>query len=133
MYDIIKKIQSKGYWFWNQICLWNVSSASWPWGSHGHFEWLAFDTNQRFFILKSIFSLNLCQVLQGCVLFLGLDIFFMVTRLWYRTKDIDFETKFFFGIPLGRESRKRKKRVVKVKRKSYLKRKWKKLERRTSL
>ena len=24
--------------------------------------------------------------------------FLMVTRLWYRTKDIDFEIKFLFGI-----------------------------------
>ena len=46
-----------------------------------HFELLAFDTDQRFFILKSIFSLILRQVLQVCLLFLGLDIFFMVNRL----------------------------------------------------
>ena len=34
-----------------------------------------------FLILKSIFSLKLCQVLQGCLLFLKLDMFFMATRL----------------------------------------------------
>ena len=51
---------------------------------------------KSFLILKSIFSLNLCQVLQGCLLFLGLHMFLMVTRLSYRTKNIDFEIKFFF-------------------------------------
>ena len=55
-----------------------------------------------FLILKSIFSLNLCQVLQGCLLFVGLDMFFMVTRLSYKTKDIDFKTKFLFGISFGK-------------------------------
>ena len=59
----------------------------------GHFEGLGFDTDQRFFILKSTFSLILCQVLQVCLLFLGRDLFFMVNRLWYRLKDIDFKLK----------------------------------------
>ena len=95
-------IQNKSYWFWNQISLWNVSSASRSLvvarGTHGHFEWLAFDTDQRFFYFKIIFSLNLRQVLQGCLLFLGLQMSFTMTRLWYRTKDIDFEIKFPFGM-----------------------------------
>ena len=43
-----------------------------------------------FWFFRSI----LCLVLQGCLLFLGLDMLFMVTWLWYRTKDIDSETKF---------------------------------------
>ena len=48
----------------------------------GHFfVWVAFDTDQRLLILKSGFSLNLSQVLQGCLIFLGLDMFFLVTCL----------------------------------------------------
>ena len=34
-----------------------------------------------FLVLKSIFSLILCQVLQNGLLFLGFDMFFMVSRL----------------------------------------------------
>ena len=46
----------------------------------GHFfVWVAFDIDQRLLILKSVFSLNLSQVLQGCLIFLGLDLFFLVT------------------------------------------------------
>ena len=67
------------------MSLLNVSSASGSLtvaiGRQGHFVWLAFETDQRFLILKSIFPLNLCQVIQGCLLFLGLYKFFMVTRL----------------------------------------------------
>ena len=48
----------------------------------GHFfVWVAFDTDQRLLILKSVFSLNLSQVLQGCLIFRGLDMFFLVTCL----------------------------------------------------
>ena len=57
----------------------------------GHLLWLevgmitlsgcSFNTDQRFLILKSIFSLNLCQVLQVCLLFLELDMLFIVIRL----------------------------------------------------
>ena len=65
--------------------LWNVSSALGilivATGKHGQFVELAFDTDQIFLILKSIFSLNLCEILHGCLLFLGLDMFFMVTRV----------------------------------------------------
>ena len=45
-----------------------------------------------FLILKSIFSLILGQVLQG------LDTFSMMTCLLYRTKDVNFETKFLSGM-----------------------------------
>ena len=133
MYDILKKIQSKGYWFWNQICLWNVSSASWPWGSHGHFEWLAFYTNQRFFYFKINFLFEFVPSASG------LRIISRVRHILYgdspliQNKGYWFWNQISLWNSLGRESRKRKKRVVKVKRKSYLKRKWKKLERRTSL
>ena len=51
---------------------------------------------KTFLILKSNISVNLCQLLQDFSLFLGLDMFFMVTRLWCRTKAIDFKTKFLF-------------------------------------
>ena len=84
------------------MSLWNVSSASRSLivgrGRHGHFEWWPLIQTIGFLILKSIFSLISCQVLQGCLLFVGLDMFSMVTRFWYRTKDIDFETKFFSGM-----------------------------------
>ena len=57
-------IQSKEYWFWNQTFLWNVSSASTSLfvarGRHGHFEWLAFDTDQRFLYFKINFRFDLC-------------------------------------------------------------------------
>ena len=49
-------IRNKGYWFWNQIFLWNVSSASRSLivarDTDGHFVWLAFDTDQRFAKIK---------------------------------------------------------------------------------
>ena len=50
-------------------------------GRPGHFQWLVFDTDQMFFILKSILFLILCRVRQGCLLFLRLDTWFMVTQL----------------------------------------------------
>ena len=65
-------------------------------GRHGHFVWLTFDTDQNFYF-KINFLCN-CQVLQGCLLFLTLDVFFRVTQIWYITKDIDFQTKFLFGM-----------------------------------
>ena len=59
----------------------------WQWnlarGRHGHFVWLAFDTDQTFFNLKINFLFEFVpKVLQGCLSFLGLDMFFMVTHLW---------------------------------------------------
>ena len=36
------------------------------------------------------FSLNLHPLLEGCLLFLGLDMFFMLTRHWYKAKNVDF-------------------------------------------
>ena len=85
------------------MSLWNVSSASGSLivarGRKGYFVWLAFDTDQRLFDFKIVFlSLNLSQALQSCSLFLGLHMFFMVTRLWYKTKVIDFKIKFLFGM-----------------------------------
>lgn len=47
-----------------------------------------------FLVLKSIFSLILCQVLQDGLLFLGFDMFFMISRLWHRINDIDLKAKF---------------------------------------
>ena len=52
-------------------------------GKHGHFVWLAFDTDQRNFGFKINFLFKLCQVLQGCLLFLGLHMSF----LWWLAFD----------------------------------------------
>ena len=58
LYGASPLIQNKGYWFWNQILFWNASKTSSlrsffvASGRHGHFEWLAFDTDQRFFDFK---------------------------------------------------------------------------------
>ena len=93
LYVASPSIQNREYLFWNWISIWNVSSVArsliMARGRHGHFEWIAFDTEQRFF---------LCQVLQGCLLFLGLDMFFMLPRLRYRTENIYFETEFLSGM-----------------------------------
>ena len=72
------------------------------------FEWLVFDTNQRFAkmkdtVIKSVAKFEfdfefVSKVLQGCLSFLGLDMFFMVTHLWYVTKDINFEIKLLFAM-----------------------------------
>ena len=75
-------------WFWNQISLWNVSSASRSLFvdicRHGHFTLSGYPLIETkvFLVLKST-----------C---LGLDMFFMLTHHWYRTKNNDFETKFLF-------------------------------------
>ena len=57
-------IQNKGYWFWNQISLWNVSSASRSlivaWGRHGHFEWLFCIIQTKGFWFWNQFSLWIC-------------------------------------------------------------------------
>ena len=67
--------------FW----LWQGSEYAWP-------SYMLDRLLKISWVLKKsgfwIFSLNLYQLLQGCLLFLGLGIFFMVTRLWYRTKNI---------------------------------------------
>ena len=53
------------------------------------------DTDQEILILKSILSMNLCQVLEVSLLFLCLDMFFLVTSYCYRSKVI--EIKFLSG------------------------------------
>ena len=60
---------------------------------------LAFNTDQKFSALKINFLFEFAsKVLQGCLSFLGLDMFFMVTQFWYGTKDITFEIIFLFGM-----------------------------------
>ena len=44
------------------------------------------------------FSLNLYPVLEDCLFFPGLDMFSMLTPHWYEAKNVDFETKFLFGM-----------------------------------
>ena len=94
-------IQNKRYWFWNQIFLSNVSMLQ------GHLLWLevgmvtlsgySVNTDQRFFDLKSTFSLNFCQVHQSCLLFLELDVIY---GYW----PFDFEINYFFWICLEKRT-----------------------------
>ena len=61
---------------------------------HGHFEWLAFDKDQKLFDFKINFLSEFVSSASRILFLLVLDKFFMATCLWYRTKDIDFELKF---------------------------------------
>ena len=55
---------------------WNLAR-----GRHDHFVWPTFDREQRFFDLKINFLFEfVSKVLQGCLSFLGLDTFFMVSH-----------------------------------------------------
>ena len=79
-------IRNKGYWFWNQIFLWNVSSASRSLivarDSHGHFEWLAFDTDQRFAKIKD-------TLVKSVAKFSGLLLFSLSFQcIWRRVSDL---------------------------------------------
>ena len=72
--------------------LWNVSSASGSLtvatGRHGHFVWLAFDTDQRFFDFKINFFFEFVASSSRLLI---------ISRVRHVTYVIfDFETKSFF-------------------------------------
>ena len=67
-------------------------------GRQCHFEWLAFYTEQRFLNFKISFHFEFTSSVSPLLLFLGLATIVMMTRFSCRTKDIDFETKFLFGM-----------------------------------
>ena len=86
IYGVSPLIQNEGYWLWNQIFLWNVSSASRSLivarDSHGHFEWLAFDTDQRFAKIKD-------TLVKSVAKFSGLFLFSLSFQcIWRRVSDL---------------------------------------------
>ena len=83
------------------MSLWSAASASGiliiATGKHGYFVWQAFDTDQRFLILKTIFSLNLRLLIVSMVRHVLCGDSPLI-----QNKNIDFKTKFLFGISLGK-------------------------------
>ena len=82
-------------------------------GRHGHFEWLSFDTDQRFFNFKINFLFEFVSSASRLL------IVSRVRHVIYGDSPLILKPSFSFEFVLRRE--RRKKRVLKVKRKSCLK------------
>ena len=86
IYGVSPLIQNEGYWFWNQIFLWNVSNASRSLivarDTHGYFEWLAFDTDQWFAKIKD-------TLVKSVAKFSGLLLFSLRFQcIWRKVSDL---------------------------------------------
>ena len=101
-------IQGNGFWFWNQMSLWNVSSALGilivATGKHGQFVELAFDTDQKFFDFKINFLFEFMWNSSRLLIISRVrHVLYGDSRLIQLNWIMILKPNFFLGFLLGRE------------------------------